>query len=183
MKRFLRVIRTPDGFSICPECGGMLDDERSLKRHKAFFGFNGYVFDHWPDNAVYKENENGPSDPFQPIDSEHLRAWLLTQAGHQQPRHVFPLQNRKQQAIIIDFLTHQMVSDRARGEYGWPTVKENGLTIIRPASIAFDKCSERRFGAVCRKVFDVVYKVTGIDFNAWIEGRTDVKDTDLRRVA
>ena len=127
MKRLLRLVRTPEGFSLCPDCGCLLDDERSTKRHRAFFGFNGHVFDHWPEGAVYED------DPFQPIDSEHLRAWLLTKANHQQPRHVFPLTSSRQKEIVVDFLNFQMMSDRARGEYGWPTIRENGLTIIRPA--------------------------------------------------
>jgi hypothetical protein len=172
--KHLRIIRTPDGFAVCPECGGILNDERSLKHHRAFFGFNAHVFKHWPENAAHE------GDPFQPTDEEHLRAWLLTRAKHQQPRHVFPLSSKREAATIMNFLNFEMAADRARGVYGWPTIAEGGLTIIRPASIAWDKCSQRKFNEVCRNVFQVVYDVTGIDFDAWKENR---HDTDMKRAA
>lgn len=168
--KHLRIIRTADGFAICPECGGVLNDERSLKMHNAFFGFNAHVFKHWPDTF----------EEFQPVDEEHQRAWLTVRAGHQQPRHVFPLTNKRETAIITNFLNFEMASDRARGVYGWPVVAEGGLTILRPASIAWDKLSQKRFNHVSQRVFRVVYDITGIDFDAWKEGR---HDTHLRRVA
>lgn len=50
----------------CPRCGYDHGGERSGKSHRFFFAAVAAAFDSWPH-----------SHPFQPVDAEHLRAWLF----------------------------------------------------------------------------------------------------------
>ena len=154
-----RIIAGKDGSFSCPECGAILSDVRSVPAHRAFFGFIKHVFDNWPET----------NDEFQPDNPEHLRAYLLVRSGHCMPEHVFRFASKREQRIVEGFVTEEMRVDRARGIYGWLTIKDGGLVVVRPASIAFDKISQKKMNQVCENVFRVIYELTGIDFTKWKE--------------
>lgn len=162
-----RIVRDRDGTLLCPECGCVLNDARSAEHLRAFFGFIKFVFENWPGEAT-----------FTPDNPEHLRAYLLVKAGHRQPHHLFRFANKRELQIVQGFVIEEMRADRARGVYGWPVDMDGGLAILRPASIAFDKISQKKFNEVSEAVFKVIYDLTGIDFNDWKEGL--LKDTARR---
>lgn len=66
--------------AICPECGCFLDRfslPRSPKQHKAFFQMIKVALDNWPESHSFR-----PVGIVEHHRQEHLRAWLLTTAGH-----------------------------------------------------------------------------------------------------
>ncbi len=151
-----RIIRDADGTLSCPECGCILNDVRSIPAHRLFFGFLKHAFESWPDGAE-----------FVPDNPEHLRAWALVQAGHRAPQYVFRFANKRELQIVQGFVSEEMRVDRARGVYGWPVMQDGGLTILRPASIAFDKLSQKKFNQITESVFKVIRDYAGIDFDEW----------------
>ena len=155
----LRVGIDKEGVRFCPGCGCVLNPHRSHKHLGAFFAFLKFVFDSWPETYT----------DFQPDSAEHLRAFLLVRAGHRAPKHVFRFASKRELQIVQGFVSEEMRVDRARGVYGWPVIEEGGLVIERPASIAFEKLSEKAFCRITEDVFRVIYEITGIDFDAWKE--------------
>lgn len=154
-----RVVQREDGAQMCPDCGSVLSDLRSMEMHGMFFAFVEHCFHNWPTNHS-----------FQPDSVEHLRAWLLAQAGHREPRHIFRFETRREMQIAKGVLGEEMRADRARGVYGWVVPDDGGLTIVRPASISIygkRAITQAKFNEVAEAVFIVALDAAGIDFDAW----------------
>jgi hypothetical protein len=159
MKRH-RIQISEDGFMHCPGCGLVLDDERSQPYDGAFHAFLTFVCAHWPD--TYTE--------FKPDNKEHLRAWVLVQAKHIVPSDTFTVSTPLELEIATRVLTWQAEQYREIGQYGWPAeVAPGQLRFQRPASIKWAKVTHSKFSPLTSKVFQIIFDITGIDFNDWIK--------------
>ena len=62
--------------TTCPTCYQVVNTARSGQDHKRFFAVIAAYYDHWPEDYIAS---NG--NLFQPKSAEHLRAFLLCEAG------------------------------------------------------------------------------------------------------
>ena len=159
------VIDKDDGTAYCPECGAILQDERSNKHLGMFMAFLKHVVDEWPKFAP-----DGKPMKWTPDNREHLRAIALMKVKHCEPEHLVDWETPEQREYAIKLIERQMAADRAMGRYGIVTIFDDHLVVKRPASIAMHgpkKISEKKFCQITEKVFGLIAKETGIILDEW----------------
>lgn len=144
--------------SICCHCGCDSDPEkgkpRSVPQLRRFYGVLRAMFEHWPDDAVFK-----------PDNLEHLRKWALIKAGH-----------RESTDISVEWLTDQPALTKlasltietaieAAGAYPFVRPDSNGgrVRVFRAKSIAFKRLKQEPFNALNNEVEAVYLNETGLD--------------------
>lgn len=120
---------------------------RSLDQHRRFFGLMAALHSHWPEDH-----------PFQPDNSEHLRAWLLVRAGHHTVK-TFHLEGEATEfARLVPVIVATML-----GKHAWCRSHGQELHVCVPQSIAFDKLDHKSFCKLNDDVDEVIRVETGLD--------------------
>lgn len=120
---------------------------RSIDAHRRFFGVIAALYSHWPDKH-----------PFQPDNTEHLRAWLLVRAGHHTVK-TFHLDGEADEfARLIPIVTATML-----GKHSWCRARGNELHVCVPQSIAFANLDHQAFCKLNSDVDEVIRAETGLD--------------------
>lgn len=121
---------------------------RNRARHALLFAVLNPAFHHWPEQ-----------EDFQPQDTEHLRSWLLVEAGHCEVDDIKFAGGSKAQ--MVGALTAFM--NRQRGKT-WIHYRQtaDGIRALTPKSIAFRKCSEDAFKKVLERAIEIIELKTGV---------------------
>jgi hypothetical protein len=138
----------------------MLTLGRRKRHHDALFAYIGDAFENWPH-----------SHPFRPDSAEHLRAWLLVEAGHSTVD-LMLVRTSGEVAAVAAFNE----IERRRARWSFPKITEQregtfgvvGYDIeVRTAlTIRWDALDETEFKKVSGPVFDLIANVW-MDFDAW----------------
>lgn len=137
--------RSPDH---CPACGYVLRQRRHSRAHRLFFSMINIAFENWPEKH-YAE--------FRPNDREHLRAWLLWQAGHYDT-----VADRLQHDVgdemrVKGFMTAVLLRMHANGtHFFFLDAAADRLVAYVPRSIGYEYLDERAFAPIRQAVFDEI---------------------------
>lgn len=134
----------------CPHCGKPIMKGRSSPDHRRFFAVIKHAFQQWPENHR-----------FQPDDAEHLRAWLTCRAGYRESTPII-LPDGADETMQLVFLLGIESALRAADSVAFVLAHGNGVAVITPKSIAFDKLGQRDFAAVRTAVEDTIAAEIGI---------------------
>lgn len=126
---------------FCPHCGCVLTKPRSPKHHRHFFAIIDRAFANWPENHRH-----------QPDNPEHLRAWLLVQAGHRDVIHDNP------DHPSAEFITAIVSRVRETG-YAFPAVHCGALAVAFPRSINWETLDQKDFNPIAESVYAVIEDV------------------------
>lgn len=125
---------------------------RSIPHHNFFFAFIAEVYDAWPD-----------IHPFQPDNSEHLRAWLTVKAGYLEMFEWdfvgLPTTTIHASLNVCRALIKARAGDRAT----WFKIIGTKIYAAWPKSIKFEKMDEDEFKRFTTIVFALIYSEVGID--------------------
>lgn len=159
----------------CPECGHVfdmgflkglydelcktfsIDKSRSVKQHNRFFSMIDKAFNQWPEQYE-----------FQPLDKEHLRAWLLCKAGHRHIEsvdvNVLALSPKEQQLMRMAYETPFR---RSKGKkktklYRFWHIHRGHAFVIEPKSQSFEEMDHDDACKIMRAVDELVCDVLGI---------------------
>lgn len=126
----------------CPTCKRPMDDD---KHRGFFFKAIAAAFENWPENAE-----------FQPATTEHLRAWLLIEAGRYSTVDVegaeaVTIANMKVAAALLG-RPHAFRMGRIA----------NGVRVYAPVSMAKDAVSKKEFDAIALDVYNIIEAVVGV---------------------
>lgn len=117
---------------LCKCCGQKLPSPRNVERHRLFFAILKPSLEQWPE-----------SHAFQPLSTEHLRAWLTVEAGWCTTRDLEI--GGPSKSIAAQALRYFMDAGDGHRLFSMTT---KGIRERRPKSIAFNKCAEAQFKAV-----------------------------------
>jgi len=133
----------------CDKCGQKLQHPRNEARHKLFFAVLKPAFDQWPEQYE-----------FQPENEEHLRAWLLTKAGHNTADNIETHEGIPESVIpALTIFINSMATGKPRFLKRLPSGQ---LRIYKPKSIAYDKCDEATFKSLFDKCVEIIVSVVGV---------------------
>lgn len=141
---------------VCPSCRSKTVVEAPRKRtpqeHRTFFGVVGEAFSNWPEDHA-----------FSPENAEHLRAWLLIEAGHFLEMHVG----------LIDPKDVQLHVQIARFTSGKPYFRVGrsgqGLSFYMPRSLSLASNEDRSvFNDVAQRVYEIIHQIVGVDVDAYV---------------
>lgn len=118
---------------MCASCPALVK-QRSVEQHRRLFALVKAAFMHWPEDHWFRPN-----------DAEHLRKWLLVQAGHCDVTtiHIGPY-------AVSDALDIVFRSFKAANEHPFTDIRGSVITLRVARSTAFDKLSHKE---AC-KVYD-----------------------------
>ena len=131
----------------CPQCG-FVDQGASHKRsnpdHARTFALIARAYQHWPE-----------AHPFEPQNSEHLRAWLIVAAGPEwrETRTTF---------LTDDPATRELAKEVKKDDIHRFVIGDGKtLSIVKPRSIAFDKMGQAEFGRLRDAITDIIEQTIG----------------------
>lgn len=133
----------------CPHCGGSLESGRSSPDHRRLFGLIRAAFDHWP-----------PDYDFQPMNSEHLRAWLTAKAGHREGTFIEMPDNPSPEVRDMFMKAVEATIAAVHGK-GFPVPYKGGICVVTAKSIAWHKLGQREFGKLRDDITDIIEAVIG----------------------
>jgi hypothetical protein len=140
---------------------------RRKKHHRLYFGVINVAFDNWPERH-----------PFQPDDTEHLRAWLQCQALHCDT-YGEPLRNDGHDIErMLEFTQRAMQKIKAAGGHGFFAEHNGAIVLFTPKSVAYDKLDEAEFRKVSQPVFDVIERETGMTVEALLEAANGLDERE-----
>lgn len=154
--RGLEPPRESKAEKVCPECNQLIPHPRNAARHRLFFAILKPAFQHWPESA-----------PWQPTDTEDLRAKLLTEVGWCEVEELKFAGTSKKQMLtaLAAFMSKKRKKQPRRFE-----ATEDGMKAYCPKSIAWTvRCSDEDF----KKILD--------DAIAFIEATIGTTVEQLRR--
>lgn len=140
------VERPPATDTVCSACGQNKPSRRNRQRHNLFFAMLQPALEQWPE-----------AHGFQPMSTEHLRAWLLWQSGWCTTRDLDIGGPQKAMAVqaVRFFLTskdhHRFFSSTAKG------IRE-----YTPRSIAWNKCRESEFAVIMDSSSNLIASIIGV---------------------
>lgn len=134
--------------STCPHCGKG-GKRRSVDQHRRYFAMCKLAFDNWPE-----------AHEFQPDNAEHLRKWLLKEAGHRTVTEV-RVSRTDPQSMKIARAAAEAAMD-AVGDYCWVVPHNKKIYVVAAKSIAFEKCPHAEFLAVNEAVQTVLERELGV---------------------
>lgn len=127
---------------------------RNINRHRLFFAAISAAFEAWP-----------AGHEFQPIDEDHLRGWLLCEAGYCDTMTVPVKAGHEDRAKAA--MAAAMLFAGARAVFADVT-RPRCLILRRPRSMRFDRMSEAQMRPVMTAVMDIIGAV-GIDVAALLD--------------
>ena len=139
----------------CPHCLCDLDPikgkPRSVEQLRRFFAVLRKAYFHWPEREGL----------FQPHSMEHLRKWVLCQAGHRVVAKTLTLPgsgNPARLKAMKEFANELLSMDQRFGRW-----KETTLAVYEAKSIAFDKLGQAEFNRLNDEVEGVYKAEAGLD--------------------
>lgn len=131
---------------VCKCCGQEIPAPRNRERHNLFFALLVPAFAQWPETYH-----------FQPMSTEHLRAWLLTEVGWC---------TTKDLEIGGPSKTHAANALRyfvnADDKHKFFSMTAKGIRERRPKSINWHKCREADFKIILDKASEIIESVIGV---------------------
>lgn len=134
----------------CPTCGQLKPAPRNVERHKLFFAVLKPALEQWPE-----------AFEFQPLSTEHLRAWLLYRVGHCTTRDLEIGGPSKANAVAA---VRFFLAGESQSKFYTSTAK--GIREYTPKSIAFHKCSESQFKTVLDAAGALIESIIGVPIEA-----------------
>ena len=136
----------------CPACGFVLKQKRSRQHHNFFFACLDEAYANWPS-----------AHRFQPASVEHLRHWLLVQAGY----HNVIGQNLTEDSgdvyRMADFTARILQHTRTTGSSGFVEITgEHSIIVKFPKSISWRTLDQKAFTPIAEAIFQIVEHETGI---------------------
>ena len=131
---------------VCKCCGQALPSPRNRERHNLFFAILGPALAQWPE-----------SHSFQPMSQEHLRAWLLVEAGWCTTRDLEIGGPSKQHAANA----LRFFMDSADG-HRFFSMTAKGIRERKPKSIAWGKCREAEFQTIMNTSAQIIEEAIGV---------------------
>jgi hypothetical protein len=135
---------------LCSHCGKSDRLARSGPDHRRLFAIINAAHDSWPEQHR-----------FQPSSAEHLRAWLLIQAGYCEATLIesedYDLARAVQMAVRVA---------KALDAYGVLRIKGEQIEVVRPKSMRFDKMSQREFGPIRDAIEHIICAELGVTIEA-----------------
>lgn len=142
---------------LCDGCPARTEKPRSIAQHRRFFGVVAAAFDQWPHGHR-----------FQPLDAEHLRAWLLCKAGHGTATAV-PI---PEDTGDLDAFMHTIESVmRASDLHTFCEVEGRYLVVWRAKSIKFAKLPHKAFVQLNGAIDEIIAAEIGVTADQLLEGR------------
>jgi len=135
----------------CPHCGCVIVKGRSGPDHRRFFALISAAFGSWPESHEY-----------QPDSPEALRSWLTCKAGYRESTPIM-LPDEASDHMKMLFRLGIEAALNASDKTAFVVPYRDGVAVIRPRSIAFDKIGQREFAEVRTAVEDVIKAETGLD--------------------
>ena len=130
---------------VCKCCGQEIPAPRNRERLAAFFCILKPAFEQWPS-----------AHDFQPLCTEHLRAWLTVEAGWCTVKDLDISGPAKQHAAAA--LRYFFDGD----DYRFWAMTARGIRERKPKSIAFRKCREDDFKKVINTASEIIESVIGV---------------------
>lgn len=148
----LRPLRKADAVKVAALRGRALrwtaEEQRNPRRHRRFFAAVSEAFVQWPE-----------AHAFSPVDTEHLRSWLLTEAGycdvmelHVSARDAPAAKAALEATMMFANVRHVFVAVGPNGR----------LQVRRPRSMAFASMTEIVMRPVMNRVFEIL-RAAGLD--------------------
>lgn len=134
----------------CPTCGQLKPAPRNAERHRLFFAILKPALEQWPE-----------THPFQPLSTEHLRAWLLYQVGWCTTRDLEIGGPSKANAVAA---VRYFLADESQSKFYTSTAR--GIREYTPRSIAFTKCAEKDFKRILDESAALIESVIGVPIEA-----------------
>ena len=130
----------------CPQCGRSSPQRRSYDQHKRFFGVVDAAFHQWPE-----------AHKFQPMNAEHLRAWLLCAAKHLDVMEIDEAITERGADVI------QKTMQGLRKDYVFIRIGRSKFYVMGARSIAYDKLSHKDACRVFADVDEILCSILQID--------------------
>ena len=142
----------------CPDCGCVIKEHkpRSNPQHRRFFGMIAAAYHQWPEQ--FQE--------FQPLDVEHLRAWLLVKAGHRHVEHVgvnVQKLSTREIALMKRAFESPVRVKRAKKVYRFWRIYRGIAVVLEPLSVSFDEMPHQKACEIMHEVEELVCNVLGIE--------------------
>ncbi len=135
----------------CQECGAIQGKVRSLPDHRRFFKVLSEAFSNWPHDH-----------DFQPISSEHLRAYLLAvECGYAKATPICEAKGENVE-LVSEQLKAAVAAALGEGDFAFVRVMGGWHTVLRPKSINFRTLSQRDFGPLREAVEGVIEIALGV---------------------
>ena len=135
---------------ICQCCGQELPSPRNAARHALLFALLKPALNQWPETAE-----------FQPMSTEHLRAWLLYKAGWCTTRDLEIGGPAKAAAVSA---VRYFLDGNDRHRFFTSTGK--GIREYTPRSIAWNKCKEAEFKTIMDRSAELIESIIGVPIEA-----------------
>lgn len=142
--------------SHCPGCGLVLSKVRSPQDHRRFFAIISKAFEHWPSET----------HQFKPSSPEHLRSWLLCEAGYFDVASV-PLDEELAQNPHLLKLAHLTIEASVAAalrdrDYAFHRFSAAGCEILRARSINWETLDQKSFGPIRQAVEEIIETAIGV---------------------
>lgn len=134
----------------CEACGQDKPAPRNRERHALFFAILKPALEQWPETAE-----------FQPMSTEHLRAWLTFKAGWCSMRELEIGGPNKAHAVRA---VRYFLGENEQSKFYTATAK--GIREYTPKSIAFNKCSETQFKVILNASAEMIESIIGVPIEA-----------------
>lgn len=141
---------------VCDACGQPIRSVRNAARHRLFFAVLRPAFVQWPE-----------AHPFRPLNPEHLRSWLLVQAGWCDVAEL-TLVSSAFASTVGRVLQYFMSDTRVFFEVRGARVRK-----LTPKSIAFNACREVQFEQILQQCIDIIETVTGSSIDQLKESQNE----------
>ena len=135
---------------LCEHCGKSSKSPRSGPDHRRLFSIIAAAWATWPEQHR-----------FQPSSAEHLRSWLLIQAGHCEVIAVEP----EGDDVVASVRTAARVA-KALDAHGVLRIRGEQIEVVRPKSMRFDKMSQREFGPIRDAIENIICTELGVTIEA-----------------
>lgn len=135
----------------CKTCGQKLS-RRTDESHNLLFAITQELVKHWPhDHRFQPEGGNLKQQ------AEHLRGWLLVEAGH-----VKTCDIDQPEAMVVPIVKSMRDFLMGTTHYVRMVRTPDGIRIIGPASINKDDVKAKEFNDIAQRYYDVIEHETGI---------------------
>jgi len=147
---------------VCPDCGSVFrgpkkrGKQRSAPQHRRTFGLIAKAFANWPEQYE-----------FQPRDAEHLRAWLLVQAGYAD----VPQTIRCDDENAIRVAGVVRAAFQAAQSNAFVETKGNRVLIVTPKSMSFDKLPHLHACVIMQAIDELIEDIVGVSCDQLLRER------------
>jgi len=149
----------------CPECGCVLVKGRSLPDHRRLFAALHRAMEQWPE-----------THPFQPVNVDQLRAYLLVTAARHFDVAFIPAPEECATNPSIMSLFRLAVEGTAAAlsrKTGYCDIRvgAGGVEILTPKSIDFRSVSQREFGPIRDDIEAAIEEIVGTKIDVLLKAR------------